>query len=160
MKIRPNLLFLLPLLVAVNAYALSPDKRLNHFNISDSGLAIEGYDPVSYFSGQAIKGDQSIFYEYEGITYLFSYQENREQFIKNPQGFEPAFGGWCAWGMLGGEKVAINPKRFKIIGDKLYLFYDRFFTNTLTKWNELAEETSESALLEKADMQWQILLSK
>jgi hypothetical protein len=62
--------------------------------------------------------------------------------------------------MLDGEKVEINPKRFKIIGDRLYLFYDRFFNNTLKKWNKLAVDKSESVLVEKANKQWQAILSK
>ena len=153
-------IFLLIMSVAANASALSPEERRDQFNITGSGLAIQGYDPVSYFSGKATRGDQAISFIFQGIKYIFSSEENLGQFKKTPQQFEPAYGGWCAWAMLDGEKVEINPKRFKIIGDRLYLFYDRFFNNTLKKWNKLAVDKSESVLVEKANKQWQAILSK
>ncbi len=123
--------FMLMMSVAVSASSLSPEARLHYFSVSDSGLAMKGYDPVSYFSGKATRGDQSISYLFQGMKYIFASEENLRQFEKNPQLFEPAYGGWCAWAMLDGEKVEINPKRFKVIDDRLYLFYDRFFNNTL-----------------------------
>ena len=152
--------FLLIMSIAANASPLSPAERRDHFNIAGSGLAIQGYDPVSYFSGKATRGDQAISFIFQGIKYIFSSADNLEQFKKNPQQFEPAYGGWCAWAMLEGEKVEINPKRFKIIDNRLYLFYDRFFNNTLKRWNKLAANEGESALVTKSDQQWQALLSK
>jgi YHS domain-containing protein len=146
--------------VAANTSALSSEERRDHFNITGSGLAIQGYDPVSYFSGKATRGDQSISFVFQGIKYIFSSAKNLDQFKKNPQQFEPAYGGWCARAMLDGEKVEINPKSFKIISDRLYLFYDRLFTNTLKKWNKLATAKGESVLVKKADKQWQAILSK
>ncbi|MEN8136741.1 MAG: YHS domain-containing (seleno)protein [Thermodesulfobacteriota bacterium] len=152
--------FLLIMAAATNAATLSPEARQDQFNITSSGPAIQGYDPVAYFSGRAIRGDQAFSFTFQGIEYIFSSAENLAQFKKNPQRFEPAYGGWCAWAMLEGEKVEINPKRFKIIDDRLYLFYDRFFNNTLKKWHKLAVEKGDSALVEKADKQWQAILSK
>jgi hypothetical protein len=146
--------------IAVNTSALPPEERRDQFNVTDSGLAIQGYDPVSYFSGRASRGDQAISFIFQDIKYLFSSAENLEQFKENPRQFEPAYGGWCAWAMLDGEKVEINPKRFKIIGDRLYLFYDRFFNNTLKRWNKLTGDKGESFLVAKADKRWQAILSK
>lgn len=152
--------FILIMLVAANGVALSSAERREHFASTGLSPAIQGYDPVSYFSGQAVQGDPAISLIFQDIKYLFSSAENLGQFKKNPHHFEPAYGGWCAWAMLEGEKVEINPKRFKIIGDRLYLFYDRFFTNTLKKWNKLAADQGEFFLVEKADRQWQAILAK
>jgi hypothetical protein len=49
-----------------------------------------------------------------------------------------------------GEKVEIDPETYKIINGKLYLFYNRFFNNTLPLWNK-----DESTLKPKADQYWQ-----
>ena len=49
-----------------------------------------------------------------------------------------------------GSKVEIDPETFKIVGGKLYLFYNRFFNNTLKSWNK-----NEAALKAKADANWQ-----
>ena len=48
-----------------------------------------------------------------------------------------------------GEKVSINPETFKIVNGKLYLFYNKFFNNTLKDWNE-----NESELKQKAEKNW------
>ena len=83
----------------------------------------------------------------EGVTYQFANAANLETFKKNPS----AYGGWCAYAMgKNGEKVEVNPETYKIVGGKLYLFYNRLFNNTLPDWNE-----DESNLKKKADANWQ-----
>jgi len=49
-----------------------------------------------------------------------------------------------------GEKVEINPETFKIINNRLYLFYNKYFNNTLNSWNK-----DELNLKAKADVNWQ-----
>jgi len=44
----------------------------------------------------------------------------------------------------------VDPETFKIVNGKLYLFYNRFFNNTLTNWNK-----DEANLKTKADVNWQ-----
>jgi len=34
------------------------------------------------------------------------------------------------------EKVEVDPGTFKIVDGKLYLFYNKFFNNTLKSWNK------------------------
>ncbi len=124
--------------------------RKKHYNL-EGGLAIDGYDPVAYIlQNKAIKGnkDQAVFYQ--GVTYYFSSVAHKEEFKKIPSRFEPEYGGWCAYAMgEKGEKVSVDPKTFKIIGGKLYLFYNKFFNNTLTDWNK-----DEVNLKKKADGNW------
>ena len=124
--------------------------RKKHYNL-EGGLALDGYDAVAYIlQKKAIKGskDQAVFYQ--GVTYYFSSVANKEEFKKNPSRFEPEYGGWCAYAMgEKGEKVSVDPKTFKIIDGKLYLFYNKFFNNTLTDWNK-----NEVNLKKKADGNW------
>lgn len=124
--------------------------RLKHFNLTN-GLAIEGYDPVSYFTkGKAEMGTSKYSVSFLGVKYLFSCQKNKELFVSSPTKYEPQFGGWCAFAMGdSGKKVEINPSTFKIINDKLYLFYNAFFNNTLTDWNK-----EEGKLKIKAEKNW------
>ncbi len=71
-------------------------------------------------------------------------------FAANPTRFEPQYGGWCAYAMgASGDKVDVDPETFKIVNDKLYLFYNKFFNNTLKSWNK-----DESNLKSKADVNW------
>jgi len=124
--------------------------RIKNFNL-EKGLAIQGYDPVSYFKqNKAVKGNDDISTTYQGIAYHFSSAENKNAFIKNPSAYEPQYGGWCAYAMgKSGEKVEVDPETFKIIEGKLYLFYNKYFNNTLKSWNK-----DEANLKAKADVNW------
>ncbi|TKC01996.1 YHS domain-containing (seleno)protein [Pedobacter cryotolerans] len=139
------------LLFSVNSAFAQTAKRVKHFNVEKSTLAIDGYDPVSYFtSNKAVKGKSNIVAVYDGITYRFASEQNRAAFKANPAKYEPQFGGWCAYAMGdNGEKVSINPETFKIVNGKLYLFYNKFFNNTLKDWNE-----NENELKQKAEKNW------
>jgi YHS domain-containing protein len=124
--------------------------RTKHFNIEKSTLALEGYDVVSYFNGKPQKGSPSISYTLKGIKYYFVTVKDLELFKDNPEKYEPAYGGWCAYAMgAKGEKVEVDPETFKIVNGKLYLFYNAFFNNTLTEWNK-----DEINLKKKADANW------
>jgi YHS domain-containing protein len=127
------------------------DIRKKHFNLNSSGVAIKGYDPVAYFKqNEAVKGDKELAVFYQGILYYFSSVENKEEFKKNAAKYEPQYGGWCAYAMgNNGDKVNIDPETFKIINDKLYLFYNRNFNNTLKSWNK-----DEANLKTSADKNW------
>lgn len=124
--------------------------RQKNFNLNQ-GLAIEGYDPVSYFNNKPEKGSNSYKYVYEGVIYHFVNAYNLVAFKQNPSSYEPQYGGWCAFAMGSkGEKVEIDPETYKIINGKLYLFYNHLFNNTLKTWNK-----SEGPLKIKADANWQ-----
>ena len=134
--------------IAANAQdAAVRNKQYNH----EKGLAIQGYDPVSYFNGKAARGSKDHAVNHQGTTYYFVSAANAATFKKNPAAYEPQYGGWCAYAMgAKSEKVSIDPKTYKIIDGKLYLFYNRFFNNTLEDWNE-----DEKKLKQKADANWQ-----
>lgn len=144
-----SVLFLASDLLAQETIAL----RKKHNNLEE-GVAIQGYDPVAYFTrNKAVKGKKELAAQYEGITYYFSTLENKEIFKRAPATYEPAYGGWCAYAMgAKGEKVSVDPGTFKIIDHQLYLFYNRFFNNTLTDWNK-----NETNLKTQADANWQRL---
>lgn len=148
---------LLPLLITVWLLAGSTStfaqsaRRVQQFNINKTSLAINGYDPVAYFSvGKPLQGKNDITYTHEGIIYRFATLQNKQAFIAEAAKYEPQYGGWCAYAMgASGEKVEVDPKTFKIINGKLYLFYNSFFNNTLKSWNK-----NEAALKAKADDNW------
>ncbi|MEQ9425253.1 MAG: YHS domain-containing (seleno)protein [Cyclobacteriaceae bacterium] len=128
----------------------------SHLNIGDN-LAIEGYDPVSYFNGKKpVKGNTDYQYDHMGATYRFANSGNMDSFKANPEKYMPVYGGWCAYAMgATGDKVEVDPETFKIIDDKLYLFYNFFFNNTLKDWNK-----DEASLKQKADKNWRMLISE
>lgn len=124
--------------------------RKKHVNL-DNGIAIKGYDPVAYFTqNKAVKGNSGLSVFYLGATYNFSSVANKETFKASPAKYEPEYGGWCAYAMgKNGEKVSVDPETFKFINGKLYLFYNKFLTNTLKDWNK-----NEATLKKNADVNW------
>lgn len=121
--------------------------RQKHFNTFKNHLAIQGYDPVAYFTeGKGVKGSGNYRAEVNGIIYHFSTEANRDLFQKNPSKYEPQYGGWCAYAMGNdGDKVAINPSTFKIVNGKLYLFYNKGGENTRVYWNDNQDEQIKTA---------------
>lgn len=131
-------------------FAQTEAQRKTNFNLK-KGIALEGYDPVSFFNGKSLAGNPDVKASFKGITYLFYSTQNLEKFKANPIKYEPAYGGWCAYAMgKSGEKVKVDPETFKIIEGKLYLFYNFWGNNTLDTWNE-----NETELKKSGDKNWQ-----
>ena len=111
----------------VPAAAAGPD-----VNVTITGLALRGYDPVAYFTdGKPIPGDYRITARYNEATYRFASQEHKILFETNPVKYLPQYGGFCAFGAAKGVKVDGDPAVWKIVDDKLYLnlappVYDRW----------------------------------
>ena len=88
------------------------------------GVAISGYDPVTYFAEmKPVKGSPEFHAEYQGSTFYFSTATNRDRFTMQPDKFAPQYGGYCAFGMAKGYKAVIDPAAFTVVNDKLYLNY-------------------------------------
>lgn len=137
------------LMTAALAMGQTDDVRKKNFNVK-KGIAIEGYDPVSYFDNKPKEGKSNFQSTYKGIVYQFADQANLNRFKAAPEKYEPAYGGWCAYAMgETGEKVKIDPETFKILDGKLYLFYNFWGNNTLTDWNK-----NEKVLKAKGDQAW------
>ncbi|MEL6329826.1 MAG: YHS domain-containing (seleno)protein [Planctomycetota bacterium] len=109
------------------------------YEIGKNKLAIGGYDPVAYFpegGAKPAKGKKSITLEHRGVKYRFASESNLELFKSNPNKYEPAYGGWCAYAAAKETYTEPNPKRFKIQGGRLLLFYDGFFGDTYEDWHK------------------------
>ena len=130
-------------------WAQGDEARIKLFNLKKQ-VALEGYDPISYFDNKLTEGKSEIKISYKGVTYLFATKQNLAKFKASPEKYEPAYGGWCAYAMgETGEKVKVDPETFKIIDGKLYLFYNFWGSNTLSDWNK-----NEKLLKAKADQNW------
>ncbi|WGI23242.1 YHS domain-containing (seleno)protein [Amylibacter sp. IMCC11727] len=99
--------------------------------VDETGFAVSGHDVVAYFTleqnavGQAqpapVKGKSSITAEYNGATWAFSSEANRDAFVANPEAYIPQYNGHCAYGVSKGGKVPANPELWRIVDGKLYL---------------------------------------
>ncbi len=140
---------LLAMVMAFNLNGQSPEIRQKHFNVKKN-LALEGYDPVSYFENNPQEGKPDLQLNFQGLNYRFTSADHLNKFKASPGKYEPAYGGWCAFAMgESGEKVKVDPETFKIVDGKLYLFYNFWGNNTLTEWNK-----NEKPLMYKGDQNW------
>ncbi len=116
------------------------------------GVAIMGYDPVAYFTeGRAVKGSPEFKHEFLGETWHFANAGHRDSFAANPVAYAPQYGGYCAAEILyadvsSGITTNVEPKAWRIIDGKLYLFYDTGYAE--------AFETNAKELVAKADGNW------
>lgn len=138
------------LLTAIVAIITTTSLQAQDIN-ERKGIALEGYDLVSYFEGNAEKGDKTHAASYMGVTYHFTTAEHLATFKNDPERYLPEYGGYCAYAIaVTGDKVSVNPKTYEIRDDKLYLFYNAWGNNTLKKWLKDPEN-----LRQQADANWQ-----
>lgn len=122
----------------------------------DKGLALQGYDPVSYLDApKPSVGNAKIQSEYRGVKYRFASAEHRSRFNADPERYLPAYGGWCATAMATGDKVEVSPTNYKVTDGRVFLFYKGLLGNAIKDWNK-----DEKGLTQKADDKWNTLVKK
>ena len=130
----------------------------DYLNLSRRDVAVDGYDLVSYHQSGPVEGNKNISFTHMDAIYYFSNVANLALFQAEPEKYLPEYGGFCAYAMLTGDQVNIDPESYKLVEGKLYLYYDGLFGDTLKKWNDKSQTETESALISKADKNWQNFL--
>src|SRR3954449_2654573 len=88
-----------------------------------SGLAIEGFDPVAYFTDAvAVQGMPDFEAAEAGVVWRFRNEGNRASFVAHPEIYGPQFGGYDPIDLARGVTVAGNPRFWLVSGQRLYLF--------------------------------------
>ena len=88
-----------------------------------SGLAIEGFDPVAYFTDSLASPGVPDFEASEaGAVWRFRNEGNRASFVAHPEIYGPQFGGYDPVDLGRGVAYAGNPRFWVVIGQRLYLF--------------------------------------
>ncbi len=123
--------FTMTIAAAASAMALATTAFAGDQYVDETGFAVSGYDVVAYFGlaqspvGQSqpagVPGKASITAEYNGATFAFSTEANRDAFVADPARYAPQYDGHCAYGVAQGGKVPANPNLWRIVDDKLYL---------------------------------------
>ena len=135
--------FALTIAAAASAFTFATSAFAGDQYVDDTGFAVSGFDVVAYFdldqssvgSAQpaAVPGKASITADFNGATFAFSTEANRDTFLTNPAKFAPQYDGHCAYGVSRGGKVPGNPNLWRIVDDKLYL---NITPNVVTFWEE------------------------
>lgn len=135
------------LVVLIAGLALSGPAMADKINISTAGIAIDGHDPVAYFTqGKALPGDAAISASHGGATYLFSSEDHKALFVADPAKYLPQYGGYCAFGASQGYKAPVEVDKFTVLDGKLYLNYNGQVQSTWIK--------DTAGYIEKADAFW------
>src|SRR5258708_329301 len=122
----------LSLFVTGVSKAQSPIPPVN----TEHGVAIKGYDPVSYFTtGRPAQGMPQFATTYKGVVYRFASETNRERFVAAPEKFLPQYGGYCAYAIALNTIADIDPDEWAIVGNKLYL-NNNLFSQTLGSFDQ------------------------
>ena len=91
-------------------------------NANGNDLAIQGYDPVAYFTQEKPTiGSNDFTATYKNAIYLFSSEQNRDLIRASPAKYAPQFGGFCAYGVTKGRKFDTDPTAWRVVDGKLYL---------------------------------------
>lgn len=89
-----------------------------------TGLAIDGFDPVGYFTnGEPKLGRPGLEFRHAAVTWRFVNQGNRAAFIADPDVYMPRFGGHDPIAIARGVATAGHPMLWRIANQRLYLFY-------------------------------------
>jgi YHS domain-containing protein len=122
-------------------------------NLDKAGSAIQGYDPVAFFTdGKPVSGKPEFAVRRNGALYYFVSKEHRDLFKADPTKYEPAFGGYCAYGVSRNKLVEIEVDAFQIVDGRLLLQYSKGIRDDFNK------DTKDN--LSKADGNWPALVEK
>jgi hypothetical protein len=112
-----------------------------------TGLASSGYDPVAYFTdGAARLGLATIEASVAGVVWRFRNAGNRAAFLDDPDVYAPRFGGYDPLGLARGVALPGDPRLWRLVGGRLYLFY------TSESKSEFSADAERGAA--EAERQW------
>jgi hypothetical protein len=129
-----NLAFLPPVLGVTEVFAVD----------ELSGVALYGFDPVSYFLGEGPKpglAEHEVIWS--GVAWRFASRPNREAFLRDPEAYAPRFGGYDATAVAKGLTVRANPWLSVVRADGLYLFRSDHGRARFVADERIAEQAEE-----------------
>ncbi len=138
-------------LIVATMVLLNPVISQAIYPVYATRLAIDGYDPVAYFTeSMAVRGTPDFEFEWKGAKWFFASAENRGRFVQSPESYAPQYGGYCAYAISRGDVARINPEAWSVVGGKLYL---NFSKKIRSKW-----ESDRENMIRQADENWPKIL--
>jgi len=141
-----KLLFATITLLAVARLAIAAEV----INVDQNGLALQGYDPVAYFTDhKPVKGNPQFTVTYNGATYQFASAAHKQMFEREPAKFAPQFGGFCGYAASINKLAPIEVEYFQVLHGRLVLQHNE---KAWKLWHQDVEGN-----LKKADANWPTL---
>ena len=108
--------------VPAAAYMTLPARAAQSDIFANDGVAINGYDPVAYFTEmKPVEGDSAHSTMWKGAEWRFASAENKATFEAAPDQYAPQFGGYCAYAVSQGYTAPTVPEAWTVHDGKLYL---------------------------------------
>lgn len=89
-----------------------------------TGIAMFGYDLVSYFTDQkSVVGQEAFEVEWDENYWYFTSAANADRFLEAPEAFLPKFNGYGAHGVALGRLAQGNPMIWALYENQLFFFH-------------------------------------
>lgn len=110
----------------------------------DLRVALQGYDPVAYFTdGEPRKGAPEFWAVFDGTVYHFATAGHRALFAQDPDRYAPQYAGYCTGAIAAGmTKVEADPQAWVITEGRLFVFFAR---DDLVDFDKTKVETIRAA---------------
>jgi len=132
---------------STTALAVDEHNVVSGYTAVGAPLGLHGVDPVAFIDiGNRIDGSAAYAIEHDGVAYYFSSEDNKKDFVKNPEKYVPENGGFCTYGTSVGKKFDGNPKYAEVVDGKLYVFLSEDIFKAYQK--------DRSGTISKAEKQW------
>ena len=138
---RQNLLSLAVAVLALPVFV--KDKTL--VNTDKTTVALQGYDPVAFFSdGRPVKGTTDFQSTDHGVIYSFVTVEHKALFDADPGKYETSLGGYRAFGVAKGHLASVEVYAFQVVDGHLLLQHNLGVRDAFNKnqTNNLATATA------------------
>ncbi|MEM9363367.1 MAG: YHS domain-containing (seleno)protein [Bacteroidota bacterium] len=159
MKTQNILIFIATLSFSVSAYSqkckkpFPEGKHLVNTDEAGNNIAMEGYDMVSFFGGTPLKGNNQFSSSYQGITYQFASESNKQAFDANPIAYLPEYGGFCAVAMFFGKAEELQTyDLYDVVDGKLYF-------NKNEKAKKMWDKKTAAVIIKKSDQNWNCVVT-
>ncbi|MCY4151096.1 MAG: YHS domain-containing protein [Aestuariivita sp.] len=117
------------------------------------GVALSGHDAVAYFTdSKPVPGNPDYSVSWNGATWYFANEKNRDLFEQDPEAYAPQYGGYCAFAVSNGYTASTEPEAWRIVDGKLYLNYSLAVRE---RWQQ-----DIPGNIERADGNWPEVLAK
>ncbi|MEO0358290.1 MAG: YHS domain-containing (seleno)protein [Pseudomonadota bacterium] len=143
--------FLIGLAATPAALAALPAVAAEPPVFQSNGVAINGYDPVAYFTeSRPVEGSADHTSMHDGATFQFASAANKAMFDADPAAFAPQYGGYCAFAVSKGYTAKTDPDAWTVHNGKLYLNFNRLIR---ARW-----AVSKDSFIADADANWPAVL--